>query len=56
MVLPARLLSPAGRGASEHHPDELASGHCPALSRPKELSDLLESYAATGEAGMISLP
>ena len=23
-------------------PDEIASGHCPALSRPQELSDLLE--------------
>ena len=27
-------------------PDEIASGHCVALSRPKELSDLLESYSA----------
>ena len=27
-------------------PDEIASGHCPALSRPKELSDILEGYAA----------
>ena len=25
-------------------PDEIASGHCPALSRPRELADLLESY------------
>jgi pimeloyl-ACP methyl ester carboxylesterase len=25
-------------------PDEIASGHCVALSRPKELADLLESY------------
>lgn len=25
-------------------PDELASGHCPMLSRPKELADLLASY------------
>ncbi len=38
-------------------PDELTSGHCPALSRPKELSDLLEGYAATpANRGMISLP
>jgi pimeloyl-ACP methyl ester carboxylesterase len=38
-------------------PDEIASGHCPALSRPKELSDLLEGYAATpAKRGMISLP
>jgi hypothetical protein len=27
-------------------PDEIASGHCVALSRPKELADLLESYTA----------
>ena len=25
-------------------PDEIASGHCPALSRPKELADILEGY------------
>jgi pimeloyl-ACP methyl ester carboxylesterase len=27
-------------------PDEVAGGHCVALSRPKELADILESYAA----------
>ena len=27
-------------------PDEIPSGHCPALSRPKELADILERYAA----------
>jgi|SRR5262245_7557752 len=27
-------------------PDEIASGHCPALSRPAELADLLEGYSA----------
>jgi pimeloyl-ACP methyl ester carboxylesterase len=27
-------------------PDEVAAGHCVALSRPKELADILESYAA----------
>ena len=38
-------------------PDELASGHCPALSRPQELADLLDGYAATpAKRGMISLP
>jgi pimeloyl-ACP methyl ester carboxylesterase len=25
-------------------PDEIDSGHCPALSRPRELADLLETY------------
>jgi hypothetical protein len=29
-------------------PDEIAGGHCPALSRPKELAERLEAYA--GEA------
>jgi pimeloyl-ACP methyl ester carboxylesterase len=29
--------------------DEIDSGHCPALSRPHELADRLESYLATGE-------
>jgi pimeloyl-ACP methyl ester carboxylesterase len=27
-------------------PDEITSGHCPALSRPRELADLLAGYAA----------
>jgi pimeloyl-ACP methyl ester carboxylesterase len=27
-------------------PDEIAAGHCVALSRPKELADMLERYAA----------
>jgi hypothetical protein len=27
-------------------PDEIAGSHCVALSRPKELADLLASYAA----------
>jgi hypothetical protein len=26
-------------------PDEIAAGHCVALSRPKELADLLVGYA-----------
>ncbi len=29
-------------------PDELDSGHCPALSRPRELADLLAGYVASG--------
>jgi pimeloyl-ACP methyl ester carboxylesterase len=28
-------------------PDEIASGHCVALSHPKELADILASYAST---------
>jgi pimeloyl-ACP methyl ester carboxylesterase len=30
-------------------PDEIAAGHCVALSRPKELAELLISYATTEE-------
>jgi pimeloyl-ACP methyl ester carboxylesterase len=29
-------------------PDEIAAGHCAPLSRPKELADLLDRYAAKG--------
>ncbi len=29
-------------------PDEIDGGHCPALSRPRELANLLERYASTG--------
>jgi pimeloyl-ACP methyl ester carboxylesterase len=28
-------------------PDEIASGHCPALSRPRELADIFERYASS---------
>jgi pimeloyl-ACP methyl ester carboxylesterase len=30
------------------HPDEIVSGHCPNLSRPEELADLLVGYLANG--------
>jgi hypothetical protein len=30
-------------------PDEMASGHCVALSHPTELADRLDRYAATTE-------
>lgn len=32
-------------------PDELDSGHCPALSRPRELAELLEGYLRASRAG-----
>jgi hypothetical protein len=37
-------------------PDEIAAGHCVALSRPKELADMLERYAARphGKSGVRS--
>jgi hypothetical protein len=28
-------------------PDEIESGHCPALSRPKELAERLDAYRAS---------
>jgi hypothetical protein len=31
-------------------PDEIASGHCVALSRPRELADILAGYAARSGA------
>jgi len=30
-------------------PDEIAAGHAVALSRPRELANLLASYSAAGE-------
>lgn len=32
-------------------PDEITAGHCVALSRPKELTDMLVGYAATRDDG-----
>jgi len=37
-------------------PDEIAGGHCVALSRPKELADILEGYAADVVASSASDP
>ena len=33
-------------------PDEIDSGHCPALSRPRSLAELLEGYLAPDEGRM----
>lgn len=43
---PADWLRGVVRDRLGVEPDELASGHTPALSRPRELVDLLESYRA----------
>ena len=43
---PARWLGPLVRDRLRIDPDEIESGHCPALSRPHELAALLERYAA----------
>jgi pimeloyl-ACP methyl ester carboxylesterase len=43
---PARWLRPVVRERLRIEPDEIESGHCPALSRPHELATLLERYIA----------
>ena len=43
---PARWLRPLVRERLGIEPDEIGSGHCPALSRPRELAALLYRYAA----------
>ncbi len=45
-LFPARYLRRVARERLGITPDELDGGHTPALSRPDELADLLESYAA----------
>ena len=43
---PAPWLRPLVRDRLRIDPDEIESGHCPALSRPHELATLLERYVA----------
>ncbi len=43
---PARWLRPLVRDRLRIDPDEIESGHCLALSRPRELAGLLERYLA----------
>ena len=43
---PARWLGPVVRDRLGIDPDEIESGHCPALSRPHELATLLERSLA----------
>ena len=47
---PAHWLRPLVRDRLGIEPDEIASGHCPALSRPVELAALLERDAAETRA------
>ena len=42
---PARWLRPLVRDRLGIEPDEIDSGHCPALSRPRELAGLLDRYS-----------
>lgn len=48
---PAEWLRTVMRDRLGITPDEIDSGHCPALSRPQELADLLEGYVATDPSG-----
>jgi pimeloyl-ACP methyl ester carboxylesterase len=41
---PARWLRPLVRERLGIEPDEIESGHCPALSRPRELAKLLDRF------------
>jgi pimeloyl-ACP methyl ester carboxylesterase len=41
---PAHWLRPLVRDRLGIEPDEIDSGHCPALSRPSELAELLDGY------------
>jgi len=43
---PARWLRPVVQDRLGIEPDEIDSGHCPALSRPRELAGLLDRYAS----------
>jgi hypothetical protein len=45
--LPADFLRRVVRERLDITPDEIESGHCPALSRPKELAERLEAYWAS---------
>lgn len=44
-LFPAEFLRRVVRERLGVAPDEIAAGHCVALSRPRELADLLEGYA-----------
>jgi pimeloyl-ACP methyl ester carboxylesterase len=43
-MFPAEWMRGVVRERLGIEPDEIASGHCPALSRPRELADRLEGY------------
>jgi hypothetical protein len=45
-LFPAPFLRRVARERLGITPDEIDGGHTPALSRPKELADLLDTYVA----------
>ena len=49
-VFPAEWMRRVARDRLGIAPDEIDSGHCPALSRPKELADLLNAWAGKAPA------
>jgi pimeloyl-ACP methyl ester carboxylesterase len=46
-LLPADFLRRVVRERLGFDPDEIESGHCPALSRPKEFAERLDAYLAS---------
>ena len=50
-LLPADFMRRVVRERLGITPDEIDAGHCVALSRPKELAELLESYRSAVSAG-----
>jgi pimeloyl-ACP methyl ester carboxylesterase len=47
-LFPARFIRRVARERLGITPDEIDGGHCPALSRPKELADTLEFFVLSG--------
>ena len=55
-LLPADFLRRVVRGRLGFDPDEIESGHCPALSRPRELAERLDAYRASRISGNPATP
>jgi pimeloyl-ACP methyl ester carboxylesterase len=49
-LFPAHWLREVVRNRLQIEPDEIDGGHCPALSRPKELADRLEAFRVQARA------
>jgi hypothetical protein len=43
-MFPAEWMREVVRTRLEVEPDEIDGGHCPALGRPRELAERLETY------------
>ncbi len=46
-LFPARFIRRVAEQRLGITPDEIDGGHCAALSRPKDLADMLDSYTNT---------